>query len=145
MTNLTIFIRILLAMVLSGIIGMDRQLKKASAGLRTNMLVGLGGCLASLLAVFMLKEYNFIEPGQITRILQGVLTGLGFLGAGCIVAQKTTVVGLTSAAAIWTTAIIGSCVGLGFYSAAIIATFLVVFVLCILKFIETKWLTPEGD
>jgi len=145
MNNWTILIRLMLTIVLSGAIGSDRQLKGAAAGLRTNMLVGLGGCLASLMAIFLIGNCGFTEPGQMTRVLQGVLTGLGFLGAGCIIAQKGKVIGLTSAAAIWTTSIIGMLVGLGFYFMSIAATILVVFVLFILKFAETKWLTPEGD
>ncbi len=124
--------RLFLASFLGGLIGYEREQFNKPAGLRTNMLVCLG---AALMMVYAANA--FPNPDSSARIAAGMITGIGFLGAGSIMQSKKTVRGLTTAATIWVVAIIGTAVGGGEYLGAAIAT---VFVLAILYFsrIEEK-------
>jgi putative Mg2+ transporter-C (MgtC) family protein len=110
-------IRLLLAVGLSGLIGLERQLRQEPAGLRTHMIVCLGSTLITIISI-----YGFsIDPA---RIAASILTGIGFLGAGTIIAKKDKVIGLTTAASLWFIAGLGIVVGVGMYTMAIIATML---------------------
>jgi len=100
----TIF-RLALAIALGGLIGFERELKHRPAGLRTHMLVSLGA------TVFTIISLSFdVEP---SRIAAGIVTGIGFLGAGSIIAQKGHIRGITSAATLWVVAGIGLSIGVG--------------------------------
>jgi len=124
----TIF-RLVLAIALGGLIGFERELKHRPAGLRTHMLVSLGA------TVFTIISLSFdVEP---SRIAAGIVTGIGFLGAGSIIAQKGHIRGITSAATLWVVAGIGLSIGVGQYIIAII-TALFVFVILQLGKIEKK-------
>ena len=124
----TIF-RLALAIALGGLIGFERELKHRPAGLRTHMLVSLGA------TVFTIISLSFdVEP---SRIAAGIVTGIGFLGAGSIIAQKGHIRGITSAATLWVVAGIGLSIGVGQYIIAII-TALFVFVILQLGKIEKK-------
>jgi len=124
----TIF-RLALAIALGGLIGFERELKHRPAGLRTHMLVSLGA------TVFTIISLSFdVEP---SRIAAGIVTGIGFLGAGSIIAQKGHIRGITSAATLWVVAGIGLSIGVGQYVIAII-TALFVFVILQLGKIEKK-------
>jgi len=118
----TILIRLSIAAVLSAIIGYERQLKQESAGLRTHMLVCVGSTLFTVVGM-----YGF--GGDPARIAAGIVTGIGFLGAGTIMASGGHVKGLTTAASVWATAAIGLAVGVGYYFAALITTILVIVIL----------------
>lgn len=117
----TIF-QLLLAIGLGALIGFERQLRRRPAGLRTHMLVSLGA------TIFTVISLSFdIEP---SRIAAGIVTGIGFLGAGSIIAHKGHIRGITSAATLWIVAAIGLSVGVGEYVIAIISA---VFVFVILQ------------
>lgn len=123
--------RMVLAVLLGALVGSERELIGRPAGLRTHMLVSLGSCL------FMIASIKFaLDPA---RIAAGVVTGIGFIGAGTIIAEKERhkeiVLGITTAAGLWATAGIGLLVGMGEYTLAIIAS-LLVYVILWLRVIE---------
>lgn len=130
-------LRLTLAIAAGGVIGLERQLDRKPAGLRTHMLVSLGAALYTLAGA---QAGN--PESDITRVIQGVATGIGFLGAGEIFSQRSSdrdeikVVGLTSAAAIWVSAGLGLAAGLGQYSLCIMGALLALFTLRVVKKIE---------
>jgi len=117
---------LLLAALLSMVIGLDRELH-SPAGLRTHMLVGLGACLFTQLSIYA------FHPGDPARIAAQVVTGVGFLGAGTILQRKHNVHHLTTAASIWATAAVGMAVGTGAWFLAILATLITWFILAVLR------------
>lgn len=121
-----ITVRLVLAAVLGGILGYERELKGRSAGVRTHMLVAVGA------ALFVLGPLQSgMEIGDLSRVLQGIVQGIGFLGAGAIMvrAARREVEGLTTAANIWATAGIGVIAGLGLEATAVLSTFVVLIIL----------------
>lgn len=115
-TELEPILKLIVAFVLSGIVGLEREVSLKPAGLRTHLLVGLG---SSLLTTLSLEAF----PGSDSaRIATGVIMGVGFLGAGTILKTGQKVVGLTTAATLWVAASIGVAVGAGFYIIACAAT-----------------------
>jgi len=116
------FLRLFIAAVLGALIGIERDLRDKPAGIRTHILVCLGSSLVTMVSI-----YDF--PLDAARIAAGIVTGIGFLGAGAIIGGQEGVVGLTTAAGIWVTAGIGMAVGTGNYFLAAVATLLVVVVL----------------
>lgn len=108
-------LRLFIAVALSGLVGVERQLRKEPAGLRTHMLVCLGSTLVTIVSF-----YGFsMDPAKIAA---SILTGVGFLGAGTIIARKGKVIGLTTAASLWFVAGLGIVIGIGQYILAIVAT-----------------------
>ncbi|MGP4066980.1 MgtC/SapB family protein [Oceanobacillus sp. M65] len=136
---LLIMARILFALMLSGLIGFEREIKNHSAGFRTHILVGVGACLMMLLSlygfdVFMETHENVqFDPA---RIPSYVISGIGFLGAGTIIVYGGTIRGLTTAASIWTVAGIGLVVGAGMYAAALFTTIVILLSLIFLNNFE---------
>lgn len=126
-------IRLIIAFLLGGIIGLEREKKGRSAGLRTHILVSLGSTLVMLVAIYLFETYKNVVALDPGRIAVGVVTGIGFLGAGTIIRNPEKSTGLTTAASIWVSAVIGLAVGCGYFSVAIIATILVVLTLFLLK------------
>jgi putative Mg2+ transporter-C (MgtC) family protein len=129
-------LRLFVAMALGGVIGLERQVRGRSAGLRTNILVCLGS--AAVIIAFQ-KLYDAADPGSESairidpaRAAAGVITGVGFLGAGTIVKSKSFVRGLTTAASIWVVSAVGITVGLGDYASAVVLTALVLLTLFVL-------------
>jgi putative Mg2+ transporter-C (MgtC) family protein len=126
-----ILLRIGLAAVLGGAIGLERELREREAGLRTHMLVSVGAALFTLVSAYAWTDWRFsTESGVVfdpTRIAAQVVTGIGFLGAGAIIRQGLSVRGLTTAATLWVVAAIGMATGAGYYAAAAITTVLVLF------------------
>lgn len=120
--TLTILARLLVAAILSGFIGVERQLKKEPAGFRTHMLVCLGSALFTVISIF-----GF--PSDPARLAANIITGIGFLGAGAIFATGGHVKGLTTAASLWATAAIGVAAGMGMYTIAVISTLLILIIL----------------
>ena len=121
--------KILLAVALGAIVGFERELKHRPAGLRTHMLVSLGS------VIFTVTSMSFdIEP---TRIASGIVTGIGFLGAGSIIALRGHIRGITSAATLWVVASIGLSVGIGEYALAIVSA-VIVFGILRIKSVEDK-------
>ena len=121
----------MLAAVLGGAIGLERELREREAGLRTHLLVSVGAALFTLVSAYGFSDFRYgLETGitlDPTRIAAQIVTGIGFLGAGAIIRQGLSVRGLTTAATLWAVAAIGLATGAGYYSAAVIATAVVIF------------------
>ncbi|MBI4707138.1 MAG: MgtC/SapB family protein [Candidatus Omnitrophica bacterium] len=131
-----IIVRLTLTVVLSGLIGLERQIHRRTAGLRTHILVSLGSCLIMLTSLYVFDIYKDITTLDPVRIAAGVITGIGFLGAGTIIRDREGVKGLTTAASLWVVAGIGLAVGCGFQQAAVYTTILSLVVLFFLRYIE---------
>lgn len=126
-------VRLLVAITLGAIVGYERERRGKTAGLRTHMLVALGVAL-----VIVSAEQSGITPSDMTRVLQGLFAGIGFLGAGAILKldEKERVKGLTTAASIWATAAIAAAAGLGREATAVLATVLAYIILSVLLRLE---------
>lgn len=138
---LNIFMHLFVATISGGLIGLERSYHGRPAGFRTHTLVCLASSLLMLVTMYQSKwfagaalETVRIDP---TRMAQGVMTGIGFLGAGVIMREGLTVRGLTTAASIWITAAIGILAGVGFYSAVLMATIITLGVLSVFRKIES--------
>jgi putative Mg2+ transporter-C (MgtC) family protein len=143
MTDSQIIIRLILSMLLGGLIGLERQIHRRTAGLRTHILVSLGSCLIMLTSLYVFDIYKDKVPLDPGRIAAGVITGIGFLGAGAIIRDREGVKGLTTAASLWVVAAIGLATGCGFYTASLFTTLLTLIVLFFLRYIEDKMLIKE--
>lgn len=129
-----IVFRLLLSLVLGGAIGYERGKKNHAAGLRTYMLVSIGSAMVMMIGQFSQTVFGTGDP---SRIAAQVVSGIGFLGAGTIILNgKNQIRGLTTAAGLWTVAIIGIGVGTGFYSGSIVATILVLMVMTVVKQVD---------
>lgn len=117
--------RLSLALILGSLVGAERKHKGQIAGIRTFALISMGACLAMLLSIYVPQEYLGLKNGDPGRIAAQVITGIGFLGGGAMIQQKGAVRGLTTAAGIWITAIIGMAVGVGMYFASLVCTLLI--------------------
>jgi putative Mg2+ transporter-C (MgtC) family protein len=135
-TDMVMVGRLLLTLVLSGLIGLERQVHRRDAGLRTHILVALGSCLIMLTSMYVFDIYKDQVSLDPVRIAAGVVTGIGFLGAGTIIRESDGVRGLTTAASLWVVAGIGLAVGIGFNKIAILTTVLVLIVLHFLRYLE---------
>jgi putative Mg2+ transporter-C (MgtC) family protein len=124
--------RLLTAAVLGGILGLERELRQKSAGLRTNMLIAIGSALFTLMS-YELAEGPAADP---SRVAAQIVTGIGFLGAGAIMRTGGNVQGLTTAATVWVNAAVGVAAGGGEYHLAFIATAVTFVVLLLLEPIE---------
>lgn len=129
LTSAEIVLRIVLAAVLGGAIGLERELRDREAGLRTHLLVSVGAALFTMVSAYAWTDWRFSnEEGLVfdpTRIAAQVVTGIGFLGAGAIIRQGLSIKGLTTAATLWVVAAIGMAAGVGYYEAALVTTALV--------------------
>ncbi|MFH1413415.1 MAG: MgtC/SapB family protein [Candidatus Omnitrophota bacterium] len=133
LTDNQVILRLILSVVLSGFIGLERQVRRRYVGLRTHILLCLGSCLIMLTSLYVFDIYKDKVPLDPARIAAGVITGIGFLGAGTIIRDKERVKGLTTAASLWVVAGIGLAVGVGFYLASIVTTILALVVLYFLR------------
>jgi putative Mg2+ transporter-C (MgtC) family protein len=131
--------RLALAVLLGGIVGVERELSGKPAGLRTNILICLGSALLMDLSITIGMTDGNVRIGDPARIAAQVVTGVGFLGAGTIMQARGEVVGLTTAATIWVVAAIGLAVGAGHRAEAIAAALLVTLVLTALGWLE-RWM-----
>lgn len=124
-----ILVRLLLAALLGGVLGYDRERQGKAAGVRTHMLVAMGSALFVLV-----PEQAGMSVADMSRVIQGVIAGIGFLGAGAIIKGRDgeEVQGLTTAAGVWMTAAIGVACGLGRESTALLSTLLALFVLAVM-------------
>lgn len=120
-----LFLRLVLSCILGGIIGYERQSRRKSAGLRTNVLVCLGSCLIMVMSVALYQDVEGKTNADPARLAAQVVSGIGFLGAGAIMKEGLSVTGLTTAACLWVVAGVGLAVGAGFYAGALISTGLV--------------------
>ena len=125
---------LVLASVLGGAIGLERELSGKPAGFRTNLLICVGAALLTELSVAIAETYQG-DPG---RIAAQIVSGIGFLGAGTIIQARGTVIGLTTAATLWVVSAIGIALGAGYYSEAIGTTVLVLVALLLLGKVESR-------
>lgn len=134
--------RLSIAVLLAAVVGYERERSGSTAGLRTHMLVALGTCLLVVSA-----SQSGIEQADLTRVLQGIFAGIGFLGAGAILKHTGTaqVRGLTTAASIWVTAAIATAVGLGQGATAVFATVIVYVILSVLRRLEARMVPPDDE
>jgi putative Mg2+ transporter-C (MgtC) family protein len=140
---LPLLVRCGAAAICGGMIGLERELNRKPAGLRTNLLICVGA--AMYMTIGLLLVHTNGESTDVSRIAAQVVTGIGFLGAGCIIQAGDHVTGLTSAATIWVSAAIGIMAGAGFPITAMIAAFLVVATLVALRAVEKRWLEEHPD
>lgn len=132
----SIIVRLFLAVLLGGLIGLEREAAHRPAGLRTHVLVCLGSALVMTTSEYMFEIYHGLTNADPARLGAQVISGVGFLGAGTIMREGVSIKGLTTAASIWTVACIGIAAGIGFYQGAIAATIIIYLVLILLKGIE---------
>ena len=133
-----IVVRLLVAVALGGVLGWERESVGAPAGLRTHMLVSLGSALFVLIPLQAGMRFE-----DLSRVLQGITAGIGFLGAGAILKQtaRNDVRGLTTAASIWLTAALGVAAGMGREATALLSTLFALVILAILR----RWSKSGGD
>ena len=143
---------IVVAALLGGAIGLEREYRSKEAGFRTHFLVGLGSGLFMVLSLYGFDDFIGIPGVQRdpSRIAAQVVSGIGFIGAGCIIFQKNAVKGLTTAAGLWVTSAIGMAAGAGMYLLSVVATALVLLCLEGSDFIHHKIFhekvdTPEDE
>jgi putative Mg2+ transporter-C (MgtC) family protein len=127
-----IIVRLIVATVLGGIIGLEREIRHKPAGLRTNMFICMGSAMFTILSNELAKNWN----GDHTRIAAQIIAGIGFIGAGAILRERGSITGLTSAATIFVSAGIGMAAGGGLYAAAAFATILIIIALVALGKVE---------
>ena len=132
--------QLILATFLGALMGLEREYKQKGAGLRTYSLVTLGSCLFTILTSEIIKLYSggIGISSDLTRIIQAIATGIGFIGAGVIFRQGETIFGLTTAAGLWVTAAVGVAVGVKFYVGAIFSTFLAIFIFSAFAILEER-------
>ncbi len=132
-----VLIRIVVAGLLGGLIGIERGRHGRAAGLRTHILVSIGAAMTSLTSLYLSEVLGY--TGDVARISAQVISGIGFLGAGTIMVRNSSVItGLTTAAGMWATAAIGVATGYGFHIGAAAATLVCIFSVTVLSHIETR-------
>ncbi|MBQ7604939.1 MAG: MgtC/SapB family protein [Firmicutes bacterium] len=133
---LAVLFKLILATLLSGCIGLERGVHRQNAGFRTYILVCIGACIAMMTNQYIVEYIS--GTADPARLGAQVITGVGFLGAGTIVLAGRHVVGLTTAAGLWASACLGLAIGIGYFSAAIIAAVLILVVLAFLPKFEDR-------
>jgi len=127
-------IRLLVAAVLGGAVGLERELNHKPAGIRTNMLICLGAALFTILSYEMASAFG----GDHTRIAAQIIPGIGFIGAGVVIRERGTVIGITSAATIFVVASIGMAVGAGLYGIGVVAAAILLASLVVIGRLEQR-------
>ena len=134
-------LKLTLALLCGGLLGLERGMKKRPAGFRTYMLVCLGSTLVVMTNMHMIELFQTGDPG---RMGAQVVSGIGFLGAGTIITTRhNRVTGLTTAAGLWAVASIGLALGIGYYAGAVIGTVLIFFALSVMQITENRILTSS--
>lgn len=140
--GLNILTHLLVATLAGGLIGLERSYHGRPAGFRTHILVCVASSLLMLVTMYQAKWFTGVPLDTVrvdpTRMAQGIMTGIGFLGAGVIVREGLTVRGLTTAASIWVTAAIGILAGVGFYSTVLIGSVITIGTLTVFRKIESR-------
>ena len=137
----TIFFRMVLAIICGGAIGIERSMKNRPAGFRTHVLIIIGATTASLTGHYIYLIMNL--PTDMSRLGAQVITGLGFIGAGTIIVTgQRTVKGLTTAAGLWATGVVGLAIGAGFYEGAILGTLAILFTETVMSNVRIKRVKP---
>ena len=142
-------IRILAAVILGFLLGLERELTNKYAGLRTHILVCLGACIFTILSIYGFPTFadgDNVITSQATgirdtgRVAAQIVTGIGFIGAGTVLRNGPMIIGLTTAATLWISAAIGMTCGVGMYDVAIVTTIISVAVLTLIRILERKFL-----
>jgi putative Mg2+ transporter-C (MgtC) family protein len=139
MNLLELILKLVLAVALGGLIGLERETSQKPAGFRTNILVCTGSAMLMSLAVAVVNSASG-SPDTLIRMAAGVVTGIGFLGAGTIIHARGMVIGLTTATTIWVVAGLGLVIGAGYYVPAVILTALIMATLITFRKIEEIYL-----
>lgn len=137
-----ITLRLVLALLLGGVIGFERERSSRAAGLRTHILVCLGSTLVMLLSMYGFADFARLDNVRLdpARLAAQVISGIGFLGAGTILYTGKSITGLTTAASLWVVAAIGLAIGAGFYYAAGLACFFALISLFVLNLVEKRYM-----
>ena len=134
----TYALRLFIALLIGGLIGLEREFKGKPAGIRTNMLMCTGSALIMIISIEIAKlGKGYADPG---RIAAQVITGIGFLGAGTIIRSKFHVMGLTTAATIWVLSALGLAIGAGYIALAVYGAILITITLTVVSFVEAAML-----
>jgi putative Mg2+ transporter-C (MgtC) family protein len=133
-TTTALVLRVVLAAVLGGVLGLERELRGKAAGVRTNTLVAVGAALFMIVSI----RLGQMEGGSVDRIAAQVVTGVGFLGGGAILRSSRSVHGMTTAATIWVNAAVGMAAGAGLFAEAVTTTVIALIVLAALPSVE-RW------
>lgn len=136
MDLIEVLLKLVLAIALGGLIGLERETSHKPAGFRTNILICVGSAMMMILSGLILGEGGT----DLTRIAAGVITGIGFIGAGTIIQSRGSIVGLTTAATLWAVAGLGLVIGAGYYLVSVIFTAVIILTLVIFRFIEDHYL-----
>lgn len=139
MNILEIILKLVLAVALGGLIGIERETSQKPAGFRTNILVCIGSAMMMSMAVGLIQGSS-ATPDTLVRMAAGVVTGIGFLGAGTIIHARGMVIGLTTASTLWVVAGLGLLIGVGYYIPALILTALIIATLVAFRKIEEIYL-----
>jgi putative Mg2+ transporter-C (MgtC) family protein len=137
MDLIEVTLKLILAVALGGLIGLERETSHKPAGLRTNILICIGSTMMMILAGLLIGGEGG-NSEQVARIAAAVITGVGFIGAGTIIQARGSVLGLTSAATIWSVAGLGLVIGAGYYVIAIIFSGIVILILLFFRRIEGR-------
>lgn len=133
--EIEIVIRLVVALALGAVVGIEREREAQNAGLRTHMILVLGSCLAMILSINIASDYGS-DPA---RLAAQVISGIGFLGAGAILRFGFNVRGLTTATTIWSMAIVGMAVGYGYYIVGVVVTLLILMTLTLVSRVARKY------
>lgn len=142
MDIVSIVLKLLLAVALGGLIGLERESSQKPAGFRTNILICIGSTMMMILSGLILGQEE-TSAGDLTRVAAAVITGVGFIGAGSIIQARGMVTGLTTAATLWAVAGLGLVIGSGHYIEAIIFAAIVISTLVIFRLVEDRFLAKE--
>lgn len=134
-----VLLKLVLAIALGGLIGLEREASQKPAGFRTNILVCVGSAMMMTMATLLVQDKGG-APDTLVRMAAGVITGMGFLGAGTILQARGTIAGLTTASTLWLVAGLGLVIGAGFYVPALIFTGLTITTLLLFRKIEDSYL-----
>ena len=138
-TDANILTRIIAAIILGSIIGLERELTNKAAGLRTQILVCLGACLFTIISIYGFSTAVTLYPiGDPSRVAAQIITGIGFIGAGTVLRQGLTVTGLTTASTLWIVAAVGMACGCGKIEIATVSTILAVSILVLIRIFEVR-------
>jgi putative Mg2+ transporter-C (MgtC) family protein len=135
-------LRLGLAALAGGAVGLEREMRRQTAGLRTHILIALGAALLTLLSIWMPQAFG-LSSSDPTRIAAQIVSGIGFLGAGAIVKSGSNTKGLTTAASIWGVAALGMAIGAGMIAPSLIALGFILVTLTILEPVEKHFFPPE--
>lgn len=136
LTMLEVIVRLMVAALLCAAVGFEREYHRKPAGIRTNMLVGIGTAVMTIASIEMAQLSSSPASVNISQLAAAVITGIGFIGAGAIIHARGAVHGLTTAASIWVVASIGIVSGMGLYHVAVVATVLTMVILAVLRGVQ---------